>query len=221
MLIGEDRDLGKSRGLWAATALFFASGATGLAYEVLWFRRFAHIWGASTLAMAAVVSSFLLGLGIGAHFLGRKADTMAVPLRGYAWCEVAIGLLALLIPFECSLLTHAAGALYPALHQLPLLYTGVRFLLTFLVIGPPCILMGGTFPLLVRQFAGSGEVGPTAGWLYAVEDYADSTIERARRILGAAFHAQTPPHPRAGDDDAAPRRRFGLAFESRPPPLPA
>ncbi|MGH9389047.1 MAG: hypothetical protein ACRD1Z_05475, partial [Vicinamibacteria bacterium] len=72
-------------GLWGATALFFTSGATGLAYEVIWFRRFSHIWGASTLAMAAVVASFLLGLGIGAHFLGRKADRMATPLKGYAW----------------------------------------------------------------------------------------------------------------------------------------
>jgi hypothetical protein len=59
-----------------------------------------------------------------------------------------------------------------------------------------------------------------AGWLYEVEDYAVRTIARARRILSAAFRAQPSPHPRAGDD-AAPRRRFGLAFESRPPPLPA
>jgi len=160
--------LGKVRGLAAATALFFASGATGLAYEVIWFRRFSHIWGASTLAMAAVVSSFLLGLGIGAHFLGRRADRMSAPLRGYGWCELAIGLLALLIPLECSLLAATTGALYPALSGIPFLYTVVRFLLTFLVIGPPCILMGGTFPLLVKQFTGPGEVGPTAGWLYAV-----------------------------------------------------
>jgi len=160
--------LGKVRGLAAATALFFVSGATGLAYEVIWFRRFSHIWGASTLAMAAVVSSFLLGLGIGAHFLGRRADRMSAPLRGYGWCELAIGLLALLIPLECSLLAATTGALYPALSGIPFLYTVVRFLLTFLVIGPPCILMGGTFPLLVKQFTGPGEVGPTAGWLYAV-----------------------------------------------------
>src|SRR5690349_15822686 len=118
--------MGNVRGLAAATALFFASGATGLAYEAVWFRRFAHIWGASTLAMAAVVSSFLLGLGIGAHFLGRRADRMAVPLRGYGWCELAIGLLALLIPFECTLLAATTGALYPALSGIPLLYTLVR-----------------------------------------------------------------------------------------------
>ncbi|HVC87637.1 MAG TPA: hypothetical protein VNC40_09445 [Gaiellaceae bacterium] len=59
-----------------------------------------------------------------------------------------------------------------------------------------------------------------AGWLYEVEDYAVRTIERARRILSAALRVPTAPHPRAGDD-AAPRRRFGLVFDSRPPPLPA
>jgi spermidine synthase len=161
--------LGRLRALGAASALFFASGATGLAYEVIWFRRFSHIWGASTLAMAAVVASFLLGLGIGAQILGRTADRMATPLKGYAWSEAGIGLLALLVPYECVWLSALSGVLYPALHGLPFLYTTVRFVLTFLVIGPPCILMGGTFPLLVRQFAtADGEVGSTTGWLYAV-----------------------------------------------------
>jgi spermidine synthase len=170
-------------GLAPATVLFFLSGATGLAYEVIWFRRFSHIWGASTLAMAAVVASFLLGLGLGAHFLGRVADRVRSPLKGYAICEGAIAVLALLIPFECSFLSAVSGALYPALHGLPLVYTGVRFLLTFLVIGPPCILMGGTFPLLVRQFAGQGEVGPTAGWLYAI-----NTAGAALGCYLAGFH---------------------------------
>ena len=171
------------RGLAPATALFFLSGATGLAYEVIWFRRFSHIWGATTLAMAAVVASFLLGLGIGAHFLGRVADRVRSPLKGYAICEAAIAVLALLIPLECSLLSTVSGALYPALSGHPILYTTVRFLLTFLVIGPPCILMGGTFPLLVRQFAGQGAVGPIAGWLYAV-----NTVGAAVGCYLAGFH---------------------------------
>jgi hypothetical protein len=58
-----------------------------------------------------------------------------------------------------------------------------------------------------------------AGWLYEVEDYAERTIERARKILTAALRLRVH-HPRARDE-SAPRRRFGLAFESRPPPLPA
>jgi hypothetical protein len=58
-----------------------------------------------------------------------------------------------------------------------------------------------------------------ARWLYDVEDFADRTLERVRRILTAATKPR-PSYARPGDD-AAPRRRFGLAFESRPPPLTA
>jgi hypothetical protein len=60
-----------------------------------------------------------------------------------------------------------------------------------------------------------------ATWLYEVEEYAGRTIARVRRILTAALSPSTRrAHSRAADD-AAPRRRFGLSFESRPPPLPA
>jgi hypothetical protein len=60
-----------------------------------------------------------------------------------------------------------------------------------------------------------------ASWLYEVEEYAVRTIARVRRILTAALSPSTRrAHSRAADD-AAPRRRFGLSFESRPPPLPA
>ncbi|HZP74444.1 MAG TPA: hypothetical protein VFA97_13820 [Gaiellaceae bacterium] len=58
-----------------------------------------------------------------------------------------------------------------------------------------------------------------ASWLHAIEDFADRTLARVRRIL-----TSRTPAPRRRDrpaDDAGPRRRFGLAFESRPPPLPA
>jgi hypothetical protein len=59
-----------------------------------------------------------------------------------------------------------------------------------------------------------------ARWVHAVEDYAVRTIARVRRLLDAARRFRTH-YPRPADDDAGPRRRFGLAFESRPPPLPA
>jgi len=75
-----------------------------------------------------------------------------------------------------------------------------------------------TFAVLAVDVAALWRV---AGWLYEVEDYAASTIDRARRILSAAFGALPVPHPHAADNDGAPRRRFGLAFESRPPPLRA
>jgi hypothetical protein len=58
-----------------------------------------------------------------------------------------------------------------------------------------------------------------AGWLHEFEEFATRVLDSARRILGAT------PRVRARyalpTDDLAPRRRFGLAFESRPPPLVA
>jgi hypothetical protein len=58
-----------------------------------------------------------------------------------------------------------------------------------------------------------------ARWLHEIEDFADRTLARVRRILGGSSPVR-PRHARPADD-TAPRRRFGLAFESRPPPLPA
>jgi len=60
-----------------------------------------------------------------------------------------------------------------------------------------------------------------ACWLHAVEDYAVSTLARARRILHQALDGAPRSQHVRPTDDAGPRRRFGLAFESRPPPLPA
>lgn len=56
-----------------------------------------------------------------------------------------------------------------------------------------------------------------ASWLHDVEDYVDRTFARVRRILTAAVRVATARHRPA--DDSAPRKRFGLSFESRPPPL--
>ena len=60
--------------------------------------------------------------------------------------------------------------------------------------------------------------GAVQGWLSEYEEYAQAWVERARRLVG-----RTEPHvsrPRIVLT-APPRRIFGLAFESRPPPLAA
>jgi hypothetical protein len=58
-----------------------------------------------------------------------------------------------------------------------------------------------------------------ARWLHEVEDYASRTLARVRRLLTTTL--ALPVRRRSFSVDAGPRRRFGLAFESRPPPLPA
>jgi hypothetical protein len=56
------------------------------------------------------------------------------------------------------------------------------------------------------------------GWLADYEEYAQATAARALRLAGRAV--LRVPRPRV-ELAVPPRRIFGLAFESRPPPLPA
>ncbi len=56
------------------------------------------------------------------------------------------------------------------------------------------------------------------GWLAEFEEYAQATVARALRLAGRSAPRQPRPSALLA---VPPRRIFGLAFESRPPPLPA
>lgn len=60
--------------------------------------------------------------------------------------------------------------------------------------------------------------GVVARWFAEYESYAHATFARAHRLAATASPPSTSAPSHA---DAAPRRLFGLAFESRPPPVPA
>jgi len=151
------------------SVLFFWSGATGLAYEVIWFKRFSYLWGNSALAMAVVVAAFLLCLGLGAFLMGRRVDRVADPIRWYAGCEAVVGLCALLIPFELRALAGLNGWLHSIFHSSALLLAVARGALTLVVIGPACLCMGATLPLLVKHAALDPEAeGSSPSWFYGV-----------------------------------------------------
>jgi hypothetical protein len=60
--------------------------------------------------------------------------------------------------------------------------------------------------------------GVVADWLAEYERFAEATVAHARALSSPAA-AQPVAH--AAEATVAPRRLFGLSFESRPPPLPA
>lgn len=172
----------QTRVFWLMSLLFILSGATGLTYELIWIKRFAHVWGSSSLAMATVVACFLLGLGVGAQLFGRIADRLASPLRWYGFAELAIGLLALSVPFQLALLARVGGSLEAALPDQDAARVVLRFVLTLLIIGPASLLMGGTLPLLIRQGT-AHSLSDATGWLYGV-----NTLGAALGCYLAGFH---------------------------------
>lgn len=167
----------------AVSVLFVLSGMTGLSYEVIWFKQFSHVWGSSTLAMASVVGAFLLGLGIGSRLGGFFADRARRPVLWYGACEIGIGLFALAIPWEADLLWQFSIRCYAALRDMPAWYALIRCATTLIVIGPACVLMGGTLPLLVRQRAQFFGLGRATGWLYGI-----NTIGAALGCYLIGFH---------------------------------
>jgi spermidine synthase len=137
-----------SESLWLIAVCFILSGATGLIYEVLWARMLGLVFGATTLAVSAVLAAFMGGLALGSASGGRLASRFLRPLRVYGIIEICIALYALAVPF----LFHLIDTLYPFIWQQ--LHPGFyafslwRFLLSCLVLLIPTTLMGATLPVL-------------------------------------------------------------------------
>lgn len=146
----------------ALLSLFVLSGASSLVYQVLWVRELSLVVGGTAYAVSLVVSAFMAGLAFGSAWLGKRGDDLGSPLRFYALLEAGIGIYALLVP----LLLFGISRLAAALAAVP--YTGwILFVLSFLVLIPPTILMGGTLPVLSRYVAGyQGSRGSLIGALY-------------------------------------------------------
>jgi spermidine synthase len=154
---------------WSASVLFVLSGATALGYEVIWCKRFSQLWGNSALAAGAVVAAFLFGLGVGAYWIGRMADRVRAPLLWYGLAEAGIAALAVALPFEIGWLIPLSSIFYKISLGNLLALSLLRAAATLLLLGPPCFLMGGTLPLLIRAFASSSATRDRyTAWFYAI-----------------------------------------------------
>jgi spermidine synthase len=153
----------------ALVGIFTFSGASALVYEVLWTRRLTHIFGSTTLAVSTVLAAFMGGLAAGSWLLGGWADrNRGKTLRAYGVLEIAIAGLGLAVPFLLKAVEAVYLGLAPALEDAPTGFFVVQFLLVGLVLALPCILMGGTLPVLARWLVGrEDEIGASVGALYA------------------------------------------------------
>jgi spermidine synthase len=149
-------------------ALFVASGAAGLIYQVVWSRELVLVFGNTTQAVATIVTAFMAGLGFGSLVGGRLADTSRRPLRLYGLVELAVAAMAAVAPFAFSGLAEVYRGVWPSLVERPGQLAGVRFGLALAAVAPATFLMGMTLPLLTRYLVRSlDETGARLGELYA------------------------------------------------------
>jgi spermidine synthase len=149
-------------------ALFVASGAAGLVYQVVWSRELVLVFGNTTQAVATIVTAFMAGLGFGSLAGGRLADRVARPLRLYGLVELAVAATAALLPLAFHGLAELYRGMWPSLVERPAQLAGVRFGLALAAVAPATFLMGMTLPLLTRYLVRSlDEAGARLGELYA------------------------------------------------------
>lgn len=143
---------------------FFASGAAGLLFEVLWFRALGRALGNTVWAAAVVLTAFMLGIAIGAQLAARWSPRHAG--RAFAVAELTVGVAGTLLVWALPALesTIAQGLAPLAANGAAL--AGARLLTALLTLLLPTIAMGMTLPFGVRMLA-DRETTRALGMLYA------------------------------------------------------
>ena len=91
--------------------LFVGSGCAALIYEVVWFQLLQLVIGSSAVSMGVLLGTFMGGMCLGSYVLPRYIGQKPHPLRVYAYLELGIGLMGLLLLFGMPLVNGLYAAI--------------------------------------------------------------------------------------------------------------
>ena len=149
--------------------LFLLSGWISLIFQVSWLKMLLPVFGNTVWAVGTLLTAFMGGLALGSWLFGKIADRTGSPLKLYGILEGFIGLYGM-----------ATIVLFKNLHLIYIPLYGlsggdnvvmgiIKFFLALILLLPPTICMGGTLPLLAKQFTtDSSKAGSGIGYLYTV-----------------------------------------------------
>ena len=164
--------------------LFAVSGAAALIYEVVWTRLLTLYMGHGLAAASAVLAAFMGGLAAGAGTAGRYARALPPrrALHVYAVLELAVGALAVLMPFALLAARPLLAATY-ADGSGGVTFAFVRLATSIVLLCLPAACMGATFPIASRWMVrGAATAAQDAGGLYAA-----NTLGAAAGAILAGF----------------------------------
>ena len=133
--------------------VYALSGFCSLAYEVLWTRVLVFSIGSNTHAFATMLTTFLLGLGLGSLLFGRVFDKTRHLFALLASVQVLIGLSAMLSVWQIDNLWTLLDFLEPKIGASWAALVGVRYLGAAYIMLIPTLLLGMTFPLINKLYA--------------------------------------------------------------------
>ena len=145
---------------WLIGIVAFAS----LLYEIAWTRALILVVGSSTYAFTTILACFLLGIGLGSLIAVGRGKPPRDLLIGAALVQSAVAVLAsLLFPFFHALPVYVVATLQVSFFS-PVALIALHALAVAVVVVPPALGMGVSFPLLAelaseRAGATGSEVG--------------------------------------------------------------
>ena len=156
--------------LRVTTVAICVSGGVSLASEVVWTRLLASFFDATVYGFTAMLTVVLLAIVAGSWLLGLVLERRWPWVYVFAAVEAGAGLLGFL---TLPLLTHLIpiGETVGLYHDPgPLGELSMRFMVfaALLVVFPPMLLLGGTFPLAARIAGDGGGVARRIGGIYAL-----------------------------------------------------
>ncbi len=158
--------------MFGASSLLLAlavalSGCAALAYQATWGRMLERDFGfgVSDVAIATILGTFFLGLGLGSAWGGRLSRRAKDPVRTYALLELGVAGWAVL----SLLVAPHVHVLYAGLGESSFtVLTTVRFVIALVVLLPPTTLMGATLPLLIEGVRVESQWATRGSIIYAV-----------------------------------------------------
>src|SRR5262249_53377393 len=84
--------------------MFVGSGCAALIYEVVWFQLLELVIGSSTVSLGILLGTFMGGMCLGSLMFPRIVPRSLHPLRVYAFMELGIGAIGLLLLFAMPLI---------------------------------------------------------------------------------------------------------------------
>ena len=140
--------------------LFVGSGCAALIYEIVWFQLLELVIGSSAVSLAVLLGTFMGGMCLGSIVLPRVISSREHPLRVYAFLELGIGTIGILVLFGMPLV----GGVYTAWAGVfGILFRGV---IAGICLLPPTMLMGATLPAISRWVQTTPEGVAWLGFFY-------------------------------------------------------
>ena len=154
-----------------ATALlvgFALSGGAAMVYENAWVRALTLVIGMSTYSFTVMLTTFLIGLGVGSFLYARWWGSRRVGIATFGGLQLLIALTSLAtiplfeqLPFVFLRLRHGFGDFFEQ-------FLTIQVLLSALVMILPTLLLGATFPMVASIYTRSlAVVGRSVGTAYA------------------------------------------------------